>query len=382
MINSRSVVTVLRRILYVLGWGTAGLLIGTFLIGYLAPYLSPLYFWWTDLFAVGVPILALAVVLLSVGLGMWGWYRRRWGTLAVGCSLLLLVALRFGPRLAAWTPDIGPATEGTDLRVMTFNVPPHLNSRTSSTRLTRLIQREDPDLLAFQELRFHTADESPLRIQRVSTGLQALLDGAGAYTLPTALPRATEIQQPVIGRVTLDSTSIHALPPNGESSARSRYTRTEFTWRGRRAILYNLHLHSVGRVRPWTLWPEEWTSISRWKTFLKTYREGALRRAQQARRIRRHIARESRPVLVVGDFNSTPHQWAYQHIAEGLQSAVHRRMRGWGVTFPSGRPLVQIDHILADPTWQVTATHIPTFRVPDEVSDHRPVVADLRWRIE
>lgn len=372
--------TVLRRILSALGWGTAGLLIAAFLIGILAPYLSPFYFWWTDLLAVGVPGLALVMVPLCIGLGVWGWYRQRWGRFAISVLLFVVLAIRFGPRLAAWTPDVGPASDGTDLRVMTFNVPKHLNSTSSSSPLATLIRREDPDLLAFQELEFLTADDAPSRIQRASASLQTLLDGSGAYTVPTALPRATRIEQPVIGRVTLDSTSVHYLPPDGASNARSRYTRTEFTWRGRAAILYNLHLHTVGRIRPWTLWPKEWTSFSRWKSFLKGYREGALRRAQQARRIRRHIARESRPVIVVGDFNSTPHQWAYRHIAEGLQSAVHRRIRGWGATFPAERPLVQIDHVLADPAWQITAARIPQAAVPTAVSDHRPVVAHLRWK--
>lgn len=374
--------TVLRRILHVLGWATAGLLIAAFLIGYLAPYLSPHYFWWTDLFAVGVPGLALVVLPLSIGLGLWGWSRQRWGRLATGIVLFIVIAIRFGPRLVAWTPDVAPASDDGDLRVMTFNVPQHLNSTDSSSPLASLIRREDPDLLAFQEVTLHTADDAPSRIQRVSASLQPLLDGSGPYTVPTALPRATTVQQPVIGRVTLDSTSVHFLPPDGESNARSRYTRTEFTWRGRAAVLYNLHLHSVGRVRPWTLWPKEWTSISRWTAFLRTYREGALRRAQQARRIRRHIVRESRPVLVVGDFNSTPHQWAYRHIAEGFQSAVHRRIRGWGATFPADRPLVQIDHVLADPAWQITGARIPQSTVPDAVSDHRPVMAQLRWKPE
>lgn len=374
--------SILRRILRALGWGAAGLLITAFLVGYLAPYLSPLRFWWTDLFAVGVPALSVVVVSISVGLGAWGWSRRRWGRLVVSAVLLILVVVRFGTRIVAWIPGGTTDHDTSQLRVMTLNVPTSVARTHSSTPLSTLIRRESPDILALQELTLQTRDAPPLRIGRVSTPLQALLDGSGAYTIPTGLPRGATIQQPVIGRVTLDSTSIHPLPPNGESSARSRYTRTEFTWRGRSAVLYNVHLHSVGKARPWTMVPEKWTSLSRWKTFLRTYREGTLRRAQQARLIRRQITRESRPVLVVGDFNSTPHQWAYRHIAEGLQSAVHRRIRGWGNTFPARRPLVQIDHVLADPAWQITAARIPRPKFPEAVSDHRPVVAQLRWKTE
>jgi len=172
--------------------------------------------------------------------------------------------------------------------------------------------------------------------------------------------------------------SVHPLPPDGESSARSRYTRTRFTWKGHAAVLYNLHLHTIGSVRPWSMIPE-WPSLDRWEAFLTSYREGALRRAQQARLIRRQIAREPHPVIVVGDFNSTPHQWAYRHIAQGLQSAATQRIAGWTATFPAQRPLVRIDHVLAGPAWQITDARVPPPTRPP-ISDHRAVVAQLRWR--
>jgi endonuclease/exonuclease/phosphatase family metal-dependent hydrolase len=40
---------------------------------------------------------------------------------------------------------------------------------------------------------------------------------------------------------------------------------------------------------------------------------------------------------------------------------------------------VQIDHVLATPDWQITATRIPA-KGAANVSDHRPVVVHLRWK--
>jgi endonuclease/exonuclease/phosphatase family metal-dependent hydrolase len=262
---------------------------------------------------------------------------------------------------------------------MTFNVPPMLSDAEHGSPLSGFVQAEAPDVLALQEARLTTARAAASRPRRTSASLQTLLAPEVGYTLPRWMPATTAVQQPVVGRVALDSMTVHPLPPDGRAHARSRYTRTTFSWQGRPAVLYNLHLHSVGRARPWTLMPEEWTSPHRWMTFLRTYREGALRRAQQARLIRRRIDRESRPVVVVGDFNSTPHQWAYRHIARGLQNAVGRRVRGWTATFPAHRPLVQIDHVLAGPAWQVVDARIPADGSAD-ISDHRPVVVHLRWK--
>jgi endonuclease/exonuclease/phosphatase family metal-dependent hydrolase len=372
-------VTVLRRILWTLGWSGAGLLIVAFLLAYAAPYLSPARFWWTDLFAVFLFPLSLAAGGLGLGLGALGVYRRKWGRVAVAAVLLGLIAIRFGPRLAAW----GPAPPATSpLKVLSLNVPPTFGDRRTPNRaLATLVAAETPDVLAFQESRIATGQaSSSASVVRASASIRPLLDDGMGYTPPSVLPPNQEIQQPVLGRLPLDSMSVHPLPPRGKTDARSRYTRTRFTWRGRAAVLYNVHLHTVGPVRPWDTMAEGWMSLARWQTFLRTYRTGALRRAQQARLIRRHIARESVPVLVVGDFNSTPHQWAYRHIARGLQSAATRRVRGWAATFPAQRSLVRIDHVLASPAWQIVAARIPSPEQSGPVSDHRPVLAQLRWK--
>lgn len=367
--------TVLQRIVRILGWIAASLLGCAFLVGYAAPYVSPARFWWADLFAVLVPILGLVMGGIVVGLCGWGVYRRKWGHVVLGTVLFVLLTLRFGPRIAAW----GPAGQASEtFRLMTFNVPPSLGARRSPAAMADLMRREAPDVLAFQESRLQTEGG----VGRVSASIRGLLDASMGYRLPQIVPSGATVQQPVVGRMRLDSMSVHSLPPAGESDARSRYTRTRFMWRGRAAVLYNVHLHSVGQERPWTMLPDEWTSLDRWRTFLRTYREGALRRAQQARLIRRRVERERHPVLIVGDFNSTPHQWAYRHLAQGLQSAVDRRVRGWGGTFPAQQPLVQIDHVLVAPAFQITAARIPAFAATEPISDHRPVVADLRWKAD
>jgi len=373
-------VTVLRRILWMLGLGTAAFLITAFLIGYAAPFLSPLHFWWTDLFAVFLPPLSWIIGGIGLVLCVQGMYRGKWGRVVLAGGLLVLLVLRFAPRLAAWGP-VSPST-GT-LEVMSLNVPASFNQHTANTALTELVGEEGPDLLAFQESRIKTSQEaSRPTVARVSASLRPLLDASMGYAPPRVLPSDAEIQQPVLGGIPLDSMSLHPLPPDGAKNARSRYTRTQFTWQGRPAVLYNVHLHSVGQVRPWETMSEGKFSYTRWTAFLRAYRKGALRRAQQARLIRRRIERERHPVIVAGDFNSTPHQWAYRHIAQGLQSAGSRGVRGWTATFPAQQPLVRIDHVLAGPAWGVVTARVPAPKEAAAMSDHRPVLAQLRWRDE
>lgn len=371
--------SILRSLLRGLGTGLFGLVVAAFLVGYAAPYLPPDPFWWTDLFAIVLPPLSVVVGVTGAALLGQGLFQREWGRVGLSTVLLILVIARFGPRLAAWGPTL-PAND--TLGIMTHNVPAHPRSRGGfpAEPLSSLVRREAPDILAFQESRFRTGPDRPGSVRRKTPAIEWALQEAG-FPPPSWLPPETTIQQPVLGHY-LDSTNVHTLSVGDPDQARSEYTRTSFTWRGRRAVLYNLHLHTVGAERPWTDPATPWTDPAAWRRFLRSYRESALRRAAQARQVHRALQREPVPVVVVGDFNSTPHQWAYQHIAQGLRNVLARRGRTWHATFPSHRPLVAIDHILVGPHWQVTEAKVPFSQGLSSVSDHRPVVTRLRWRAQ
>ena len=363
----------LTRGLWAVVQGCAGLLVAGFVIGYAAPYLPPDSFWWANLLAVGLWPLALGTAVVAVALAATAVYRRRWGPGAIALLLAALILGRFGPSVGGGSPS-----PSNGLRVMSFNVPGSYAKQETSRDLAALLERERPAVLALQESRVHMPASADRNIS-VSPSLQSVFRGRAGYALPQSLPYRTVIQQPVFGRIPLDSLRVFPLPPDGDSSARSRFTQTYFRWANRPVVLFNLHLHTVGRTRPWDE-PGAWTDWDRWRTFLRTYRAGVRHRAEQARIVRRAIERATTPVLVTGDFNSTRHQWAYRHIAKGLQDAIGGRGRGWTATFPAGHPLVRIDHVLAGPDWRVHSARVPSLDAYDGLSDHRPVVATLQWR--
>ena len=365
----------LTRSLWAVVRGGSGLLVACFVVGYTAPYLPPDTFWWANLLAAGLWPLALGTGGVTLALAGTAIYRQRWGPGAVALVLTALLASRFGPSLGA---QASSPLSSDSLRVMSFNVPGLTLQEGGEKNLAALLAREQPSVLAFQESRVHVPASADRNVS-VSPSLRAVFRGDTGYALPQSLPFRTVIQQPVFGRIPLDSLRVFPLPPAGDSSARSRFTRTHFQWRGRPVVLFNLHLHTVGSMRPWDA-SGGWTDWNRWRTFLHTYRTGVRRRAEQARVVRRAIERTTAPVLVTGDFNSTRHQWAYRHIAKGLQDAVGEQGRGWGATFPAARPLVRIDHVLAGPEWQIQSARVPSLDGYEGISDHRPVVATLQWR--
>lgn len=369
--------TTVGRILRVSAWTGTVALIVAFLLGYSGPYLPPASYWWTDLFAVVLPPLSVAMACLGVALTGTGAYRGRWGRVVLGVGLLVLILVRFGPRLVGRGERAGAPA----MRLMTFNVPP-VPDRASNAPvvLAELIDATGPDVVAFQESWMASGRTSRAGIHHTSPSLRQLVADSLGYGPPAALPADTRIYQPVFGRARLDSLSMYRSPLGEDGDPLFRYTRTEFRWAGRPAVLYNIHLHTVGNVRPWRIARDDWWSLDPWLRFAESYRTAALRRAAQARAIRERIDREKHPVIVVGDFNSTPHQWAYRHIADGMENALQEGAWGPTPTFPAQRPLVQIDHILMDADWQVTEAQVQRIDGSEPVSDHRPVLVELQWR--
>jgi endonuclease/exonuclease/phosphatase family metal-dependent hydrolase len=95
--------------------------------------------------------------------------------------------------------------------------------------------------------------------------------------------------------------------------------------------------------------------------------------------------REPAPLVLAGDFNSSPLDWpgAGERTAlgalleggwQGLRALLEPGASQW--TFPTYAPERAIDWILAEPPLRVVAEHV----LPDagELSDHQPIVAEIR----
>jgi endonuclease/exonuclease/phosphatase (EEP) superfamily protein YafD len=90
------------------------------------------------------------------------------------------------------------------------------------------------------------------------------------------------------------------------------------------------------------------------------------------------IKQIDRPLLVVGDFNTSDRDRYYRLLSRSLTNAFQTIGWGLGMTFPIKPPvkipLVRIDHIFFSKQWQARAawTH------PGVGSDHQYLVANLQ----
>ncbi len=99
-------------------------------------------------------------------------------------------------------------------------------------------------------------------------------------------------------------------------------------------------------------------------------------RAQQVREIRSLVDSSRGPLILAGDFNDTPSSYTYRQIRGRLTDGFRAAGSGYGGTFRYIGGLLRIDYIFYDDAFRCVRYRV----LPDDVSDHKAVVAELRFR--
>lgn len=355
-------------------------LLASFGVGYLSTFLSPAIFWWTGLFAFALPYTSLLLVAVVPIVWLFEKKLPRWMTVATYGLVLVLICVRFID-FRRWDGETSES-EG-DLVVLSYNVPPVKPTDRYDARplLAEIVGRYEPHLIGIPE----GVVIGPRQGSYLSTSQEKflpLIDSLGYSMLPTpslASGRRRAWYNPTLSNFPLkNQQQIRLKHPNGWESP-ILAVRTEFEWQGREVVHYNVHLASHGAAKPWReIDGRRRFSLKTLAAYLGQMKRGFTRRLWEARELKALIDAETKPVVVGGDFNSTPHNWAYRHLASGMQDAYSVAGKGHGATYHVALALFRIDFVLASSEWEVvSASSPPGDRV---ISDHRPVVARLRLR--
>ena len=363
----------MRRAFGWAGQAVGALVAASGVFGLLAGSVSPVgMWWWFQVFAVGLPLTMIAVgagALLSLFLGRWRWA-------GVFVALLVLFGLQAEPwaRLGRAEPADG------DLLLLTFNVPRSGPSKEQLAQdVSALIQQAAPHVVALQEAMVLRGDDGVIYEPIQVAGAQ---DSLGFVLVRPFLGLGIPTQVPVLAQPdfqVIRSERI-ALPTAGDGYARgSEAMRLHFRWKEREAVLYNLHLRSFGARKPWKERRERLWDDTTWAGYADRYREAYQLRAVEAEALAGRVAQDTLPVLVSGDFNSTPANWSFRRLLRGRRDA--QRVAGrawWAPTYPAQSPAVRIDAVLVSADFDIVSVDV----LPAEFSDHRPVLVRLRWREE
>ena len=304
----------------------------------------------------------LALIAAAVPRGGFAPAWRRAIYIAALVPVVLWVGLfgwRFLPR--------APRSVGSEaaMRVMAFNL---LASNGNVDGIIAAIEAGQPDLLALSELTpamdaalaNRLAAIFPYRTQQTLTGASP---GVGIYSrwplanLPSGSGPASGSLQTGLG---LRSAAADVRTPHGDVRFVALHPRATLVRGGSlREIAHNV--------------------------------ETAFRsREAQIAAVCRHLAQwGDRPVILAGDFNMTEFSDAYRCVASHLHDAYREVGLGFGHTWPDGEadqapwsgrlwlpPLTRIDYVFHSRHWVATEARVLAVETG---SDHRPVVATLRW---
>lgn len=345
---------------------------GAYLLGHAAAYVPPDTLWVLQLVALGVPYLGFAIATVAAAAAL----SQRWGLSAFHLVLWFLPIALTALAQGGGVGSVGAVNTTPSLTVVSFNANPTY-MRVQGEQLARVLARERPHLFAFQEMlvrRDGTTGES--LGGRVLGPLLRDPEYVPAWPVEKG---DVVLALPVFSRIGLAGPAerLFGHPAKGlwESGG---VDRALIQWQGQTVAVYNVHLHSFSRERPWKVRDGERRlfSASAWYDAVSSYRTDFRVRAEQARRLRMVLEAEDRPFIVCGDLNSTPANWVYAHLVDGLQDAFGQSGRGWGGTYHARLPLFRIDHIFASKEWEVRAAHVSKAMA----SDHRPIIADLALR--
>lgn len=311
--------------------------------------------------------------------GIWGLAGKGW---AVGFHLVLfglwvVRLLESGPNCRS------RCAESRGITVATYNVKfKHLRS---PALLARWVQQQQPFVVALQEsdALFLSTDSSEgvlLRgtVKNVLSAYDACLPLDGPGTAPTYFYGSTlayrvtlpvlqlSDRQDVETREELGSMEgkVFGCENIGDFGVRSR-----IQWQDRWIAVYNVHFQSFSAKGL----PQGESLSERLMDWVRQIRSDFIVRARQAEVLRSMMDREEIPFIVCGDFNSTPDNWVYWHVARRLIRAPRIRTLGWRGTYPASLPVVPIDHVLASRHWWIAASSVG----PGVISDHRPLAVRL-----
>jgi vancomycin resistance protein VanJ len=275
--------------------------------------------------------MALAPALVVALLARRPWLQR----LVLLLGLVFLV--RYWPSLSPRLSPLRAEGNAFELRVMTLNV---TYDNRNMADVAGLVWAEAPDIVAVQELS-----------EELAVFLRAELGSDYpyfVYDVGAGFPRGVFSRY----RLTPQSVPLAAAPTQRICVETPR-----------------------GTVTVWNLHPPPAVHQSGWQTQKRILTAVA-----------EEIIKETGPLIVMGDLNTTDQAQNYHLVAEHLTDVHQAVGRGFGFTFPHIgwyardhlllRPVVRIDHILVSYHFWPRSIHVAP---PVKGSDHRPVLATLRF---
>lgn len=300
---------------------------------------------------------ATPVVLLVNGIALIFWlFKRRW-------SVALLPLVAFVVNFDFVTAMIQPPRWGdephSELTVATLNV--HAFQQYEVHEQTvwavcNLMRREAVDVICLQE--FVPSRENPV---------DSILAAFGRFW-PYCVQEGA---MAVLSRYPIRDRE-YLLFPDSQNS----YLRADVEAGAHTVRIVSVHLQTSGISMMQTRYLKDYGERMPVDVMFDLLENNGRMRARQARAIHEMIDRSEMPLVLAGDFNDIPSSYTYRTLSEGLTDGFRSNGSGYGGTYRYFKGLLRIDYIFYNDYFEGTGYRI----LREKVSDHKPVVAKLRFK--
>lgn len=346
------------------------------LLTYLAPLVNPAKLFFPALFGLAYPYLLLAnLIFLLI------WLIRLEKALLLSLIVILLgwnhlnnlLPINFKESGIPEDADSKRMFKALSYNVRGFDVYRWTKDPQAKQEIFDFLKTQDPDLVCIQE--YYTSLKQGETHDDVSKQLQSLPQSAVYFTNDPANRQgfgiATFSKYPILKK--------SRIPFNSSFNA-AMYT--DILFESDTIRIFNVHLQSIrlekddyafmdtARLKYSNEQMHEIRSIgSRLKTAFA-------QRAEQAQIIASYIKDSPYAVVVMGDFNDTPHSYAYRKIRKGIHDAFRKAGGGLGNTYSGVFPSFRIDYILHGQEF----ISYEFERIKIDYSDHFPIATWLYFQ--
>ncbi|MBX7225298.1 MAG: endonuclease/exonuclease/phosphatase family protein [Chitinophagales bacterium] len=354
---------------------------GITLASIFAAYVSPSIFWPLALLGLAFPIfMILNIILLSVWL-----FRKRWFALVP-----LMICITGFPQIQhsfAW--HIVPKkneTNAIELKVMTYNVRNFdlynwSHNTDSKNKIYQTILQENPDILCLQEFYTDTSKNFNNIKQLEDLGYKYHL-----FSKELTLRKYEHWGLAIFSKMPFKENGFFMKAKNstvyGFYPNKGLFADIDFD--GREVRIVNTHLQSIYlqqedyeaiiNVKK----EKDMNSLQKATSIIFKLRKAFERRADQSLELKMFTSSQKKPIIICGDFNDTPHSFAYYQASHSLRDSFTEG--GWGIgnTYNGPIPGLRIDYILHHTDLEVIETKV----LKNPISDHFPVVTRMIWEEE
>lgn len=338
------------------------------LLGYLSPFVSPIYLWWIQLFGLAYPVIIIIYLLLLIPVFLT--HKRRVWVMLVIFMAGIPIHLRLLPLGSS-----DPGESKTDqLKITSFNVRGFDNYQwifkdlaSAETEFLNFITDNKADVLCLQEYsRDHrvTKHMSPNKI-KAKGGFQALAEHLIVQTEKLDFGVSIYSKFPIINKGIIgDSDDLYAIFVD--------IVKNKDTLR-----IYNIHLQSIRLQQDeYSLFDDRAMSqkgiFSRVGGLLSKLKQAYPKRIEQSERIIEHAQACLYPLVICGDFNEPPTSYIYNLFNSRFTDAFSSSRTGIGRTYAGKIPAGRIDYIFSNESIRPLSSEVYREK---QLSDHYPITA-------